>query len=129
MKQCPSCNIIKGLDEFPPRKTSISGRASWCRECTNTLKRARNKDGSYYDTQSRYYEMKYHGTRRKVIFAKDYNQCVKCGSSEHLEVHHKHNDGGKILFNSTAELTTLCRSCHRSKSALQRWKDTNGTKV
>jgi len=48
--------------------------------------------------------------RRKVM-ERDGHQCVRCGSTEELTVHHKKalKDGGS---DSLANLVTLCRKCH-----------------
>ena len=47
----------------------------------------------------------------KKIKQRDGYRCTKCGSTEHLEVHHiiPISRGGG---NSSVNLTTLCRRCH-----------------
>ena len=40
-KVCPHCAERKPLERFAAAPRYTSGRASWCRDCTNALKRAR----------------------------------------------------------------------------------------
>jgi 5-methylcytosine-specific restriction endonuclease McrA len=49
---------------------------------------------------------------RARIRKRDGNQCVNCGSSRNLSVHHilASRDGGN---NDSTNLITLCSSCHR----------------
>lgn len=52
---------------------------------------------------------------RKAARTRDGNQCVKCGSTERLEVDHVLNiaHGGTHNLDN---LQTLCAACHREKS-------------
>lgn len=51
---------------------------------------------------------------REVALERDGFQCVKCGSSEKLTVHHKDGNGrgSQNPNNSMDNLETLCRACH-----------------
>ena len=52
---------------------------------------------------------------RKEVLHRDGNRCVKCGSTEHLEVDHILNvaRGGTHHLDN---LQTLCAACHREKT-------------
>lgn len=53
--------------------------------------------------------------QRQQTLKRDHYQCVKCGSTERLEVDHIKNvasGGGHNLDN----LQTLCKTCHRQKT-------------
>lgn len=47
-------------------------------------------------------------TIREQVLARDDFKCIKCGSTEELEIHHKHSKGGNGMDN----LETLCQKCH-----------------
>lgn len=51
---------------------------------------------------------------RKMVIERDNRQCVECGSTEELNVHHviPEKYGGKYIPDN---LITLCRTCHSSK--------------
>lgn len=52
--------------------------------------------------------------KRNLILERDHHQCVLCGSSSHLQVHHKrYSDGKKAWEYPNAVLVTLCRECHK----------------
>lgn len=57
--------------------------------------------------------------RREVILKRDNHACVRCGSSENLNVHHRqyHKNMANQSFVNPWEykshnLVTLCRGCH-----------------
>ena len=51
---------------------------------------------------------------RKLVFSRDENQCVACGSLQNLTIHHRVNRGagGSKLFDSPAFLLTMCIICN-----------------
>lgn len=52
--------------------------------------------------------------KRNMILERDHHQCVLCGSSSHLQVHHKrYSDGKRAWEYPNAALVTLCRECHQ----------------
>lgn len=57
-------------------------------------------------------EERFSGNRAKAI-ERDGYKCVKCGSAEMLNVHHKDRSGGKAKPNNSLDnLITLCTVCH-----------------
>lgn len=43
MKRCPKCAIAKPVEEFYDRKSSPSGKASWCKACFLALHKAKGE--------------------------------------------------------------------------------------
>jgi len=59
--------------------------------------------------------------RRKVLERDNY-QCVKCGSKENLEIHHKIPYSNFLLprnANKLENLVTLCKKCHQSEHKVE----------
>jgi 5-methylcytosine-specific restriction endonuclease McrA len=58
-------------------------------------------------------------TLHKQVLERDGWQCQSCGSSRHLQVHHR--KFRSRLGDDTAEnLITLCADCHRAEHEFQR---------
>jgi len=82
------------------------------------------KDRDYH----RAYSQQYYHTRRNNIIQDLGGRCVRCGSSENLEIDHcdptkKHFNIGDLLNHSKEEVEReltkcqlLCHNCHRKKS-------------
>jgi len=52
--------------------------------------------------------------KRAFVLIRDNFKCQICGTTHHLQVHHKqYKDGLKAWEYDLKELTTLCRSCYR----------------
>lgn len=53
-------------------------------------------------------------TLRKLIFTRDNETCVACGTSQSLTIHHRINRGagGSKLFDKPAFLLTICITCN-----------------
>ena len=52
--------------------------------------------------------------KRNVILERDNHQCVLCGSSSDLQVHHtRYEKGNKAWEYPNAALVTLCKECHQ----------------
>jgi len=50
---------------------------------------------------------------KNKVLIRDNGACTKCGSSEHLQVHHKTYLHHFAEHKNLHELTTLCRDCHK----------------
>ncbi|MAU00348.1 MAG: hypothetical protein CL608_24670 [Anaerolineaceae bacterium] len=48
---------------------------------------------------------------RLAVFARDNHQCIQCGSTKELQVHH-HHPRRQNGTNQMDNLQTLCRNCH-----------------
>lgn len=108
-KTCQKCGEI-----FAP----TSNRQTWCKTCS-PIERRKNRMQSCKEYYHKHKELKgchptgtdshsyktgiglYKKTRKEL--------CERCGSSEHLVVHHKDQDRHN---NSDDNLETLCRKCH-----------------
>ena len=68
----------------------------------NLLKRKRTREQENFDG------------RREEVLLRDGHQCVVCGSTFNLTVHHKDRSGrGEFFHNNDLDnLETVCRSCH-----------------
>jgi len=66
----------------------------------------------------RYYGLKYKELKR-IVFLKDNYTCVKCGSREKIQCHHKikwnknKTPEEQRYYNTEGNLETLCFNCHR----------------
>lgn len=50
---------------------------------------------------------------RKVILIRDHNRCTRCGTDNHLQVHHLYYTSGKLAWEYPFDaLITLCDYCH-----------------
>jgi 5-methylcytosine-specific restriction endonuclease McrA len=61
--------------------------------------------------------------QRSLVLLRDGYCCTECGSTDHLECHHKQPlcYGGD---HSLGNLQTLCRKCHKSKH--RKWRSYGG---
>ena len=51
--------------------------------------------------------------KRLIILKRDNYSCTKCGSKNHLQVHHKLYKRGLMAWQANnRDLTTLCKPCH-----------------
>jgi len=52
--------------------------------------------------------------KRQIIFVRDNESCVNCGTSNDLTIHHRINRGagGSKLFDGLAFLLLVCTSCN-----------------
>ena len=54
-----------------------------------------------------------------AVLQRDNNQCIDCGSKEHILVHHLDESRGTGKLNNNPEnLITLCRPCHARRHGL-----------
>lgn len=51
--------------------------------------------------------------RREEILLRDKSRCVKCGSTEYLQIHHRYYRGSTFAWEyEDSALLTLCDNCH-----------------
>jgi hypothetical protein len=116
-KRCGRCRELKPLDDFGKPTIARPGRDSYCKPCRRAFSREKRPRHSELSPEQRLrancrsYVNQY--KRRGRIKPKP---CEKCGSEEHIEMHHE--DYSKPL-----EINWLCRSCHlemhRARKALK----------
>ena len=58
-------------------------------------------------------------TARATVLKRDNYQCVQCGSSRRLHVHHKNDPDNHALDN----VETLCASCHKKRHPVPHGQD------
>ena len=58
---------------------------------------------------------------RDLVLARDGNRCVKCGCSQHLQVHHKFYRS-RFEDSVPEDLKTLCPKCHREEHGIVKKK-------
>ena len=52
---------------------------------------------------------------RKLVLTRDKHQCIKCGSTIKLSIHHVIPHKGSLeLFYNVDNLITLCKTCHNA---------------
>jgi hypothetical protein len=107
-KRCEHCGIAFLGNKFAGHKQRYC--SDKCRTLSlNKRRYANGTDGS--KTRNAYkYDFKHIKPR---IMARDNSQCVICGSSENVHVHHWDNSGGTLGVNNADDnLACLCSVCH-----------------
>lgn len=89
-KKCCRCQETKEYKEFGVNRSTKTGRADYCFECSRILSREAYK------------------RRYQWVYDKFNNKCVLCGTFENLHVHHLH---GKIN-EENGDLVLACKTCH-----------------
>jgi 5-methylcytosine-specific restriction endonuclease McrA len=99
-----------------PLLSSTAGGAGWCHGCRGTRRKTANGARHRYAitrrvTRSCVSVLCMAGPSREQVRARDWDRCVRCGSSRDLHVHHRilRSQGGP---DSYANLITLCAQCH-----------------
>jgi 5-methylcytosine-specific restriction endonuclease McrA len=122
---CPHCGTTTRTNRAPRL-----GAVVQCSHCNNSLKLLHTRSDSSTEVGLIYRpDGRPHGwdeIRRKVL-ARDHNQCLRCGSTQQLTVHHK-NPSATSNDHSLANLETLCAKCHskepgRGHSLLTNFED------
>lgn len=97
------------------------------KKSTKIKKRRRELSGSYKERRSKQRDFDRFGGNREKALKRDEYKCVKCGSEEQLQVHHKDEKGRNLpkdqQNNDINNLITLCASCHikEHNPVLVRW--------
>lgn len=104
-KRCPHCDQIKSLEDFVPRKDSLSGRTSWCRLCRNQHEKEKFAKNPLL---------------RTVIKERFYNNKT---SEEIDEYIHRQNENERIKYQSELQTEEGVKK-HRLKRLLVRYKIT-----
>jgi len=98
-------------------------RAGRCWWCQRPLPKGRRK-WCCEEHGWEYYENHHWSWARSAALQRDDFRCVRCGSSEQPEVHHKNPVLGKHrqhgCWHHLAGLVVLCHECHLSETAAQR---------
>lgn len=77
--------------------------------------RLNNRD-KYLDTQLKYHNENKFSGNKVIVLERDGYKCVRCGSTEGLNIHHKDRTGqSENINNEIDNLETLCNSCHISE--------------
>lgn len=105
LKRCPTCKLVKSLEEFYTSKNSNGGYASHCKECSRYLNKkiTPNQRKKYY-TRSKERVRNYNLIKRygitleeyNIILKKQNNVCAVCGGKDKkksLAVDHNHKTG------------------------------------
>ena len=86
-------------------------------EIKKRLTKSKNKKKAVPTRKELYYQQLEHPLwlkKRNVILERDNHQCVLCGSSSELQVHHtRYSEGKKAWEYPNAVLVTLCNECHQ----------------
>ncbi len=117
VKVCPKCQVSKPtLDGFHLSKKSSDGRASWCKVCTNSIKRqSRNRCYSQENKRKWALKSRYGLTADQYaeLLLKQGGACAVCRSVvEKFHVDHCHNTG---------QVRGLL--CHKCNIRLGGWDD------
>lgn len=86
-------------------------------EAKKKLIKAKKKKDKTKTRKELYYQQLEHPLwlkKRNVILERDKHQCILCGSSSNLQVHHlRYSEGKKAWEYPNAALVTLCDECHQ----------------
>lgn len=150
-RRCPVCELIKPVDEFPPRRDRPDGRMSRCRPCDAERSRARYAAGKRRSGEAEAALRERNAVRyeadKATALAVYGGSCAWCGETDPdvLEFDHVNDDGGvhRAAESSRAylariatsgaplpdyELRLLCTPCHRGPGWQER-RAARGEKV
>lgn len=109
--RAPGCNQLSDQSFCPKHRDRP--KQDWRSAKTAPFANAQRYNTELYQTQ-RWKEL-----RQKVLDKFDH-RCCKCGTQEHLQVHHiKRPFGDETLFFDENNLIPICDSCHRIETASQ----------
>jgi 5-methylcytosine-specific restriction endonuclease McrA len=107
VRLCPRCGV-----QMP-----YPGRGP-CEDCRRTHERERSRARRAESKAVRARNSRAWQLVREAARQRDHNRCVRCGSTERLEVHHRIpiEQGGSAL--TLDNLATLCVPCHRKEEGV-----------
>jgi 5-methylcytosine-specific restriction endonuclease McrA len=109
MRLCPKCGVLLDQAEVPRGP---------CDTCRRTHERERSRARRAESKAVRARNSRAWQLVREAAKQRDHNRCIRCGSTERLEVHHRIpiEQGGSAL--ALDNLATLCVPCHRKEEGV-----------
>jgi 5-methylcytosine-specific restriction endonuclease McrA len=101
------CNIEKSISNITMRDEVLKSKP------INSKNKKRTENSITIQQNKKFYQF-----TRQLVFERDNNKCVECGSDEYIEAHHitERSNGGT---DDISNMVTLCAICHAERHKYQ----------